>query len=69
MTEEPRNYLDEARRILFREDGIGHSLLMAQAEHLVALRNYYESREYTDEVIANILGGEAAAKDYEGDLL
>ena len=62
--EEPRDYLAEARRILS-----GSSLLMAQHEHLVALRDFYESSEYTDEVVQNILGGEAAAADYVGDLL
>lgn len=61
----------------------GKSMLMTQYEHLAALdrdylkriaeltaRNIYlESDEYAEEVANNMLGGEAAAQDYEGDLL
>ena len=63
--EPQRNYLDEARRILSGES----RLLMAQHEHLVALRDFYESSLYTEEIVQNILGGEAAAADYAEDLL
>ena len=63
--DDARNYLDEARRILSGES----RLLMAQYEHLVAIRDFYESKEYTDEIVQNILGGEAAAADYMGELL
>ena len=68
--DEPRNYLADAQTILAQLDRHDPLVPMwALTAHLAALRDYYESREYTDEVIQNILGGEAAARDYAEDLL
>ena len=66
---EKRSYLAEAQEVLSHWD-LGEDVQnWVLSAHLAALRDYYESREYTEEVVQNILGGEAAAKDYEGDLL
>ena len=54
LIEEPRDFLSEAQRILE-----GESLLLAQREHLVALCDWYESGQLTDDAISIILEGES----------
>lgn len=75
---EKRSYLAEAKERLMLADTLDSGLvpMWCLTDHLVALRDYYEKRlaylesdQYAEDVAANILGGEAAAKDYEGDLL